>query len=526
MDKRTRGKASDGVRGKPVAAAPLFLAGVLGFVGLRPIWDVDVFWHVVAGRWILREGALPSVDVFSFREPAPAWFTFQWLYEVVCAAVDGAGGLFAVRLFHGLVLVAAMVSFAFFAGRYTASAVGKEGRLRQVLALVFVVLMFVLYSDRVRARPHVFNLLFWSLSLHVLLLWRGRLMWQGMSVGAVMFFWSNLHGGGSFIFLLAALAFPGAATALALVNTQGGLWHGGWSVRRWWALWGVMAAACLASPLWVRGVLQAHAMMAGSEVLIDEWLPFWHYFAVALHPLHFVCGATPVIALAVLVTASFAPVRKHLGILLFCVAATLLPFRSGRFVFHNTFVLVLLSPIVWAWLAPRVSLRVRHMSKVFAVGVSLVMLVAALHYHSVAQFGSLGATAKAYESDLDERRFPVELDDAVEKWFRGRAMGGPLEIFCLPNWGGYLLYRHFPRIRVLADGRGNFTPETGRKLHFLSLYRHDPRFGSAIERIYDDSGATVLVMQQPVFPLGYRPAHWHLVYGTRKGAVWTRKQGL
>lgn len=498
-------------------AALYIVAGLAGLVALRPIWDVDIFWHIAAGRWIVEHRSFPTQDVFSFVDPPRDWVTFQWLYEVLCYAVDNWAGLTGVRVLHSSLTALAFAAFAWFAVRY----LGQRGVARErvvSLAFLLLALLFALYADRVRVRPHVFNLLFWSVALNILLTMRNRILLRATLLAVVMLLWSNLHAGGSFIFLLVLAAWPVAALLVRRLGRPGGRWEAALgSVREGTIFWGLAAVMALVSPNWLRGVAQAYTMLGGSEALIEEWLPFWHYFAIASNPLHVAAGLAPLVGLAGVLAAVRFGRTARLEALLAALGLTLLPFRSARFVYLVAFSAVLIAPylpVLWAG---------AQRKWVDAVLVSVVVCAfgATLDYHSRVQFGSIGGYIESFQSDLDERRFPIEFDALVADMARDREQ--PLKIFCQPNWGGYLLYGHHPRVRVLADGRGNFSEDLGNRLHFIYLYRHDPRYGAAIEKIYDESGADLLIMQNPVVPKGHHLLHWQRVAASAKGQVLVAK---
>jgi len=59
--------------------------GVLGALwAWRPIWNIDLFWHVAVGREVM-DGGIPARDVFSAADANAPWTTFQWGYEVLVA---------------------------------------------------------------------------------------------------------------------------------------------------------------------------------------------------------------------------------------------------------------------------------------------------------------------------------------------------------------------------------------------------------------------------------------------------------
>ncbi len=490
----------------------LLAAGLLALFAFQPIWDIDLFWHLAAGRWMLTHLAWPSTDILGF-DPARTWVSFQWGYEVLVALLDRWGGLGPVRLLHVVVSAGAFLLFVLLV-RARQREAGQGGAL---WAWFLLALLFALWADRVRVRPHVFNLFFEAaLLLQLLRVPRSPLALLGLFL--TMFAWANLHAGGAFIFLVLALALPAAAVLLRLVPGAAARWTAAEQLPlRALGAWGVLALACLASPCWVGGVLQASNMLEGSELIINEWLPFWSYFSIASHPLHLVSALGPLLTLGVVLWRLVGGGRGgRLDLWLLALGLALLPFRSNRFVYCDALALALLLPGL-----PRPSGWGRG-----ALGVgAAALLVLTFQYHTVAQFGSVTGWAGSLPRDLDQRRFPVELADRLEGLGLSTANQegiSPKKIFCLPNWGGYLLYRAFPAVLVFSDGRGNFDLDTATRLQFVYDYRHVPEYGPTIEKIYNESGADLVVLQHPVFPQGYQPKAWQLLFEDPKGAVWGR----
>ena len=60
--------------------------------------DSDTGWHIRTGEWILRNGRVPAVDIFSFTRPGAPWFAWEWLSDVVMAAVHDVAGLRGIVL--------------------------------------------------------------------------------------------------------------------------------------------------------------------------------------------------------------------------------------------------------------------------------------------------------------------------------------------------------------------------------------------------------------------------------------------
>jgi hypothetical protein len=76
---------------------------LLALYALQPIWDLDVFWEIAAGRAMrLRRGFIDK-DVFSAIAPERAWISQHWAYQLGVDWLDRAAGLKAVHLAHAAV---------------------------------------------------------------------------------------------------------------------------------------------------------------------------------------------------------------------------------------------------------------------------------------------------------------------------------------------------------------------------------------------------------------------------------------
>src|SRR5260370_8670825 len=71
--------------------------------------DSDTGWHIRAGEWILKNGRVPTTDVFSFTMAGKPWFAWEWLSDVFMATVHRSGGLPGIVLASLLLLGATSV---------------------------------------------------------------------------------------------------------------------------------------------------------------------------------------------------------------------------------------------------------------------------------------------------------------------------------------------------------------------------------------------------------------------------------
>ena len=113
-----------------------FVAFVLAFgflLAFRPNWDIDIFWHIAAGRWIVAHGRLPDTDIFTSTDSTRWWASFQWLYQVLMYEVDARADFVWIRIVHAALFVATFVLWIpvlrrVTPGRILAAALVKIGR--------------------------------------------------------------------------------------------------------------------------------------------------------------------------------------------------------------------------------------------------------------------------------------------------------------------------------------------------------------------------------------------------------------
>ena len=525
----TEARARHGLALEITALTAVF--GLIVISACRVIWDIDVFWHIAAGRAFLQEGALPSTDIFSAIDPEKTWISFQWGYEVLVYGLDQLGGLHLVRFFHsGLMVLAFFLLWWGFRRRLS---------LGPWISLFLLALVFVLFEDRIRIRPHVFNLLGWS----ILFPWLARGPRRLDRVArlthlAVVATWANIHAGGALIYLVAAGTLP-AGALLGHLAARSEASRADFKRALVWYLWALIPA--LISPNFVMGNVQALTMLGGTEQVIGEWFPSWHFLGIASstgHHLigHYLAGLFPTLLLILwllcvvnlLVTRRRGDpradeTRRALPAwrVLLVLAMVVVSHRSVRFVYMAGLGLVFLWPV----LALHLDRATRGViARRVALGAMVLGLLAAAYQFNISvQHGSLDrAVARAFgDSPIDARRFPVAQADHLEATrFRGR-------IFAQANWGGYLLYRLWPGVMVTADGRGNYARGVADDLGMLMDRRvmADARNGPLVETIYTRYPIDIVVHQTPTWPAGYRPdpARWVRVQGDEKGAIWVRR---
>ncbi|MGB0591686.1 MAG: hypothetical protein ACPGU1_18575 [Myxococcota bacterium] len=502
------------------AALLVLIAAAATLFASRPIWNIDVFWHIAAGDYILTHGALPTQDIFSAITPERSWITFQWGYEVLTHLLDQVGGLGAVRALHVAATVGA-IGLMWWGCR-------RRLMMGPWVSIALTLLLLVLFGDRIRARPHVFNLVGWVIAMPWLM--RGPALLDRkacIGVAVTLLCWANLHAGGALIFLIAAATLPAGAVLSRMLKRESAEEE----VRRAMTWYAAALVPALASPLFIRGNIQALTTFSDHEGVIGEWQPSWHLLTFVSGDslgtsglAHLLSGLAPSLVGIALVwalwrerhaqdTASRLPPWRALLIL----ALVVLGHRSVRFVYVAAFALVALAPV----LRHAVSLSAPQRRLVWGTVIP-ALLFASYGFNISAQHGSIAVAAeRAFTGPhLDMRRYPTGAADFLASTdFEGH-------IFCQTNWGGYLRWRLGPKVRVIADGRANFSGEVGADLAYVYDRSNlgAPDAGTQREAIYSRYDVDLIVHQHPVWPTEYSPnrANFLRIFADSRGEIWLR----
>ena len=76
--------------------------------GDRLLKDLDTYWQISVGQWIIDHATLPRTDIYSFTKTGEPWTSSSWLAQVLLAgSYDLAGGVGPV------VLASASIAMAF-----------------------------------------------------------------------------------------------------------------------------------------------------------------------------------------------------------------------------------------------------------------------------------------------------------------------------------------------------------------------------------------------------------------------------
>ena len=427
----------------PSGADLIFVAllGALVFTPLsvRLLGDAGIGWHIRTGQQILAMHAIPRVDSFSSTMAGRPWFAWEWLYDLAVGQLEATFGL------NGVVWLTAVVIATVFAWTFRLLMAGGANVL---VALVLVLLAVSASMIHFLARPHVLSWLFtlawfWILDSSERDGFDGRRLW---ALPPLMLVWVNVHGGFLVGFVLLGIFWLGAVWNW--FRTKGGRIEellekiaAGKRARQlaWVGLLSV--AASLVNPYGWKLYGHVYSYLSNRFLMdhIDEFQsPNFHGVAQRCFL------ALLLITIAVLALRG-RELRMSEGLtVLFAVYAGL--YASRNIPVSSVLLVMMVGPLV-----PAPKFIRRFSQRMSGVEVALrghvwpmVALVVTL---VIAANGGRVGSKLVMDAHFDPRRMPVEAVNYLEK----HDVKGP--VLTPDYWGGYLIYRLYPKTRVVVDDR-------------------------------------------------------------------------
>jgi hypothetical protein len=168
----------------------VWLAAGLMLIALRPLLTsippFDFWWHLATGRAIVMQGAIPTVDTFSYTRAGQPFYNQGWLAELLMY------GLYRLGDVHLIVIVQSLV-MALAYGLLLRLCIIRTGRLRLSVALLLLTTLPLSFTNWVvRPQSYTFPLFVGFLTiLTEYRLGRSNRLWL---MPPLMALWVNMHG--------------------------------------------------------------------------------------------------------------------------------------------------------------------------------------------------------------------------------------------------------------------------------------------------------------------------------------------
>lgn len=170
-----------------LGALVILIAGVGTecFVTKLSVLDLDIWWHLSAGDWMVQHHSFPHTGILSRTAADRPWMAYSWAYEILLSRSYALLGFMGVGLFGTLLTIGVALGVFWMIRRLS-------GRFWAGWILSIVVYSAFLFN--IMPRPVFFSMLLYSVTLTLLLEANrsGRvqlLYWLPL----VFFLWANLH---------------------------------------------------------------------------------------------------------------------------------------------------------------------------------------------------------------------------------------------------------------------------------------------------------------------------------------------
>ncbi len=187
------------------------LAGLLTWVGIIAfrlkfsVLDLDIWWHLKTGDWMIAHQAVPHTGLFTWTAADRPWVAYSWGYEVLLSRAYAWFGLVGIGLYGTLLTLGVAYSIYWMVRRLS-------GRFWAACALAIVTCSAFLFN--LMPRPVFFSMILFCVTLTLLLeanrTGRVQLLY---CLPLIFLLWANLH-----IQFIYGLFVVGLVTAVTLAE--------------------------------------------------------------------------------------------------------------------------------------------------------------------------------------------------------------------------------------------------------------------------------------------------------------------
>jgi len=490
-----------------LSALTLFLAGVglISFQLKLCVLDVDLWWHLKVGDWIIQHVAVPHTGILSRTAADRPWVAYSWGYEVLLSRAYAWFGLIGIGVFGTILTIGVAYSVYWMlrrlSGNFWLSLIGGG-----------VVCSAFLFNGM--PRPFFFSIILYAITVALLREFNraGKietLYW----LPPVFMLWANLHI--QFIYGLFVVGlYAGINVVQRIANGMGALppfvaYND--QPRRYTAKLVLIFAACTAATL--IGPNFYHPYVSVFEYSRAK---FPYKVILELQPLSF-RGYSHFAELFVAAAGFYAiGFRRKLDLfkLALVAVASVVAFRTMR---DAWFICLSAGACVADWQSSPETETIPSTSQKITfdppetwlekAGIAVVLAILLAAFSNGADFNAR-ALDRAISAD-----YPV---NAIN-FLRRNPVRGPL--YNNLNWGGFLMW-YMPEYPVAVDGRNDLYGDELDKLFYQSQnadnsYTTDPYLNEA--------GIVLLDSELPLAKILTADPRFELVYHDQIATVYARR---
>lgn len=496
----------------------VMLLATLTIVGSQRMFgDGDPGCHIKTGEYILNHRTLPREDPFSFTMAGKEWVAWEWLSDVIFAWIHGILGLNGVAVFCNLIVA---VTFCFL------FKILLSKRVNILIALSLVLVTLGASFLHWLARPHIVSWLFTLISYWMLDEYQLRRKKYIYSLPLIMLVWVNLHGGFMIGLILTSIYFFGNFLMFMTISDKT---HARDCLRISLFLafiWLFSLFASFINPYGLKLIPHIVDTYVSKSLIVDntnEFMsPNFHDNTVKLYEL---C------VILLIVVLSFSRRRFNfiqIGLIIFWFHMSLFSSRN------IPLFLIIITPIIGEYLndilnqlqnrmdikewIKKIIERFFLISKRFhnlepGTNSPLYFVMSVVVVVLLCLNGGRVWNRNILSAQFDNKRFPVDAASFIEA---NQIHGKMFNEF---TWGGYLIYRLYPRQKVFIDGRADMYGEPFVK-DYIEVIRAGTNWSSVLEK--NDINWAILPTSSPIATVLFADNGWKYIYRDDVAAIFIR----
>ncbi|HEY4716365.1 MAG TPA: tetratricopeptide repeat protein [bacterium] len=495
----------------------VFFISLLAFLAsIIYIYDYDFWFHLASGREIFNRGGLPDKEIFCYPSLNLPYWNPEWLFDLALYAVYLIGSFKVVVLFKSFII--AMV----FAVLALDSFVPYRRRFLSLAVLFFTMLLM---RHRFVERPDIFLFLFISIQVYLLdiAIYQRKKLFLWFPV--IQLLWVNMHP--SFVlgfYIFGVFIFAGIAghflrnkiklNAVDIVPCE--------YIKPVFIVLLISIAVSLLNPSLLKPFVAPFEFIA-SQVYKDEISelqpPAWQNFKLLF-------VLTPVLAISFLL--SFR--RFSLFHLLLLLPFAYMGHSAARYVSIYS---VLAAPVMvrnfsafWEQVKEKLKFKIPIPKGISGfLKIALVVTILVVEILIVRGIPPIGKRDRVFGFGINSINFP----EGALRYIDSNGIYG--NIFNTYHYGGYIIWREFPKRKPFMDGRG-YLPEglldnaLTARVNFETFQNLEKEYRFDIVIVDYPTDEIILSYEDMKgVDLGFTSQDWMLVYWDDAGMVYLRKDG-
>ncbi|MDH5721455.1 MAG: hypothetical protein OEZ13_12685 [Spirochaetia bacterium] len=160
---------------------------IVFLMGIFPIMNYDIFWHLANGREMLKMGEIVNKEIFSYSAYGKEFGNREWLSQIIFYLIYKISGLNGLIIFKSLIITTAF---------YFLYKIMRCFELSKPLISVVIILGVIASIIRYITRPEMFSTLFLCIILYLYFAYReNKISWKYLLfIPFIIFIWDFIQG--------------------------------------------------------------------------------------------------------------------------------------------------------------------------------------------------------------------------------------------------------------------------------------------------------------------------------------------